>query len=196
MFGTDALVVTVRYLSRQMLDEEYAQYKTGRLNLNPFTYGTRIDNDKGYVPDRFTVFELEVNNIALPKVGLDPRKATLVTDRGARLGSWAVKRGEATNTFEEYYRTRRGAGGNDQDWYRQRISIAERSLYNGDRSVFKGERNRGKLVFELLPEDVRWVQLELRDVVLRFDADGLPMEVRDLAFRFDVSTRIEDVDAR
>ena len=147
------------------------------------------------MPDRFTVFEVEVNNIGLPKVSLDPRKATLVAGRGVTLRSWAVReRGSSQNTFEEYYRARRGAGGNDQDWYRQRIAIAERSLYNGERPVFKGERNRGKLVFQVLPEDVRKVRLELTEFVMAFDADGLPVETRDLRFEFAVSARLGEMD--
>lgn len=183
---TDELVVTVRYLTKQMLNAEYAQYRQGRVNLNPFTYGTQMDNSLGYVPDRFTVFELDVNNIALPKVDVDPRQAILETDQGARLRPWAAKKGEARDTFEEYYRALQGAGGNDQDWFRQRLSIAERALHNGERPVFKGERNRGKLVFEVLPEDVRWVRLVLPEVAVRFDADGLPVEEVELEFVFGV----------
>ena len=66
------------------------------------------------------------------------------------------------------------------------LSIAERALHNGERPVFKGERNRGKLVFEVLPEDVRWVRLVLPEVAVRFDADGLPVEEVELEFVFGV----------
>ena len=190
VFRREDLVVKVRHLSKQVLNAEYAEESAGRINLNPFTYGAQIDPDLGYVPDRFTVFEVEVNNIALPQVQFDPQKAVLVTDRGDRLFSWGSEKGDAAETFEEYYRARRRAGGNDQDWYRRRMAIVERALLRAA-PLFKGQRQQGKVVFRALSENVKQLRLQLRDFITGFDANGLPAKREDLEFRFTVHIRAE-----
>ena len=68
VFRTEGLVVKVAYRSKQALNREYPDAREGRVNLNPFTYGTQMDNDLGYAPDRFTVFEVDFNNIGRPRV--------------------------------------------------------------------------------------------------------------------------------
>ena len=194
VFRTEGLVIKVAYRSKQALNREYPDAREGRVNLNPFTYGTRMDNDLGYAPDRFTVFELDLNNIGRPRVQFAAQDAELVTDRGGRLRPWGTQKGEAVHTFEEYYRARRGPGGNDQQWYRERMAIVEKSLYRGDGPLFKGQRQRGKLVFSLLHPEVASVRLHLRDVVIAFDEHGLPTERIDLEFPFEISVKVEELE--
>lgn len=193
VFRMDGLVVEARYLSRQRLDAEYAKESSGRVNLNPFTYGTRIDNDLGYAPDRFTVFEIEVNNVGRPKVAFDPGQAVLETDRGDRLRPWGIRKGEAAQTFEEYYRAQRNSGGNDQEWYRQRMAIVERDLCRAGPLLFKGQRQQCKLIFDLLHEEVRQVRLQLGGLVIGFDANGLPAGKVEVEFPFAIDIRVEDL---
>ena len=194
VYRTEGLVVKVSYRSKQALNLEYPDAREGRVNLNPFTYGPRMDNDLGYAPDRFTVFEVDFNNIGRPRVRFAAQDAELVTDRGDRLRPWGTQKGEAVHTFEEYYRARRGPGGNDQQWYRQRLAIVEKSLYRGDGPLFKGQRQRGKLVFGLLHPEVASVRLHLREVVLAFDEHGLPTERIDLEFPFEISVEVEELE--
>ena len=193
VFRTEGLVIKVSYRSKQELQAEYPDAHEGRVNLNPFTFGTKMNNDLGYVPDRFTVFELDVNNIGRPLVQLQVENAELITDRGDRLRPWGIQKGEGTDTFEEYYRARRGPGGNDQQWYRERMAIVERSLYRGESPLFKGQRKGGKLVFTLVDEQVRSVRLRLDDVAIDFDEHGLPTKKIDLEFRFQISVDVEPV---
>lgn len=186
-FRTEGLVVRLRYQSRQALNAEFAKESSGPVNLNPFTYGIRIDSDLGYIPDRFTVFDLEIINTGLAKVGFDPRQAKLTTDRGHRLAPWGSRKGSAARTFEEYYRAQRGAGGNEQEWFRQRLALAERSLWPQPTSLFRGQRHRAKLVFDVLDERVRQVSLRLDEVVVGYSAAGLPVVKLDLEFPLTVS---------
>ena len=144
----------------------------------------------GYVPDRFTVFELEINNLSLPRVEFAPGKAVLVTDRGDRLRAWGIKKGEAVETFEEYYRAQRGAGGNEEEWYRQRLALVERGVYQKT-PLFKGQRQRGKVVFAPLASQVQQVRLQLPEVVVGFDATGTPTQKLALEFPFTVKVSLQ-----
>ena len=193
VFRTEGLVIKVSYRSKQELQAEYPDSHEGRVNLNPFTFGTKMNNDLGYVPDRFTVFELDLNNIGRPLVQFGAKDAELITDRGDHLRPWGIQKGDAVDTFEEYYRARRGPGGNDQQWYRERLAIVEKSLYRGEAPLFKGQRKGGKLVFSLVHNEVQWASLHLRDVVIAFDENGLPSETIDLEFRFQISVTVDPI---
>jgi hypothetical protein len=190
VYRQEGLVVKVRYLSTQALNAEYPEPSAARVNLNPFTFGTRMDNDLGYVPDRFTVFEVEIDNLSLPKVEFDPGEAALLTDRGDHLASWGINKGEAAETFEEYYRARRGAGGNEEDWYRQRMAIVERAVCRRN-PLFKGQKQRSKVVFGPLAPQVRQVELELQEFVTGFDAHDSPIKKIDLEFPFVVQVSVQ-----
>jgi len=195
VYRQPGLAVKVRYLATQALNAEYPEQSAGRVDLNPFTFGTRIDNNLGYVPDRFTVFQVEVDNLGLPRVELDPRQARLITDRGDRLEPWGIHKGDATQTFEIYYRSRRGAGGNEEEWYRQRMAIVERAVSTRN-PLFKGQNQRGKVVFDPLAPEVRQVRLQLREFVTAFDAHDTPIKKIDLEFPFTVNNSIRPASAK
>ena len=63
-----------------------------------------------------------------------------------------------------------------------------------DGPLFKGQRQRGKLVFGLLHPEVASVRLHLRDVAIAFDEHGLPTERVDLEFPFDISVEVEELE--
>ena len=176
----------VRYLPDAALNQEYAKDTFREPNLNPFTYGTDRDLDLGYAPPRFTVFRLTVVNQAYPKVLVDPARMVLETDRGERLGYWAVSQREATNSFETYYMQRRGKGGNEDYYYQQRLGLVREALYRRQTFVYQGESYTGKVAFAALAPPVRQVVLRVPDIVLRVDAFDRPTETVEAVFRFSV----------
>ena len=197
VFRKEGLMVKVRYLPDEALNQEYAKQTFREPNLNPYTYGTWRDIDLGYTPMRFTVFQVTVRNIGYGKVLLDPAKTLLLTDRGDRLEYWDVTKRERTNdvrapnNFEEYYRALAGPSGNDQYWYQERIGIVRSSLYHRDKPVFKGQRYSGKLVFAPLHQEVKEVTLVLQGMVIRFDRFGRPAETADIRFPLRVIQEIQ-----
>jgi hypothetical protein len=191
VYRRDGLTVTVRHLTKQALNAEYPEESAARINVNPFTYGTRIDNDLGYAPDRFTVFEIDINNIGLAKVAFQPLLTRMHTGRGDRLEPWVARKADGADSFEQYYRARRGVGGNDQDWFRTRMGIVTRELCCETVPIFKGQRHTCKLVFDTLHPGVYQLLLELRNFVMSYRADGLPGDVVDLSFPFAVQILLD-----
>ena len=190
VFRKPGVTVKVRYLTDDLLNEEYADLTYREPNLNPYTYGTWRDMDLGYTPERFTVFQVTVHNVGYGKVMLDPAQAILTTDRGNRLRYYDVLKREAKNSLEEYYRARTGPSGNEEYWYQERMGTVRASLYRRDKPVFKGQSCSGKLVFDPLHREVKEIKLLLREFVLRFDATGTPVETIDIEYRFIVDQRI------
>ena len=193
VFRKPGVTVKVRYLSDELLNEEYADQTYREPNLNPYTYGAWRDMDLGYTPERFTVFQVTVHNVGYGKVMLDPGKVVLTTDRGDQLRYYDVLKREAKNSFEGYYRARTGPSGNDEYWYQERMGTVRASLYRRDKPVFKGQSYSGKLVFDPLHRDVKKARLLFRDFVLRFDATGTPVEMMDIEYRLKVYQRIVEV---
>lgn len=190
VFTHDGFRLKVRYQSDQELNQEYASDTFREPNLNPFTYGTNRDLDRGYSPPRFTVFQITVVNQAYPKVMVDPAKMVLRTDRGARLRYWAVRQRDADNSFEQYYMQRRGEGGNEDYYYQQRMGLVREALYRRDTFVYQGEQYTGKVVFAALHPDVREIVLEVPGIVLRVDTFDRPTKTVDARFRFAVSQSV------
>ncbi|MEW6755105.1 MAG: hypothetical protein AB1505_29600 [Candidatus Latescibacterota bacterium] len=186
VFEQQGFRLKVRYLSDAELNQEYARDTFRQPNLNPFTYGTDRDLDRGYTPPRFTVFRLTVVNQAYPKVMVDPAQMVLRTDRGERLAYWDVRQRDAANSFERYWMERRGEGGNEEYYFSQRLGLVREALYRRHTFVFQGESYTGKVVFAALHPDVRQVTLEMEGIVLRVDAFDRPAETTAAAFPFTV----------
>ena len=186
VFQRDGFRLKLRFLSDEMLNQEYARHTFREPNLNPFTYGADRDLDRGYAPPRFTVFQLTAVNQSFPKVRIDPAKMTLRTDRGDRYEYWDVRQRDAANSFEAYYRERRGQGGNEDYYYNQRLGLVREALYRRNTFVFQGESYSGKVVFAPLHPEVREVVVEVREIVLRMDAFDRPKETVEAEFRYRV----------
>lgn len=185
-FDQGGLRVTVKHLDDQELNRRYADVSyQGRFSANPFTYGNWRDPKLGYTPNRFTVFEVDVYNPVLPKVELFPSKAVVRTDQGEEYRFYAINREESPNNFEDYYTRGRGAGGNDQYRFDQRMGIVREELYRPDHQVFKGDDYRGFVVFGRLSEEVKGATLWIEDLGVRFDEANHPRETLDVVFHFD-----------
>ena len=186
VFQQEGFRLKLRLLSDQALNQEYAQHTFREPNLNPFTYGRNRDLDLGYSPPRFTVLRMTVVNQSYPKVLVDPAKISLRTDRGEELRYWDVRRGDSENSFEEYYLSRRGHGGNEDYYYAQRIGLVREALYRRQTFVYQGDLYTGKVVFHPLHREAREVVVRVPEIVLRVDAFDRPTETVEAVFRFQV----------
>ncbi len=194
VFQKKGFRLKLHYMSDQELNREYARSTFRDPNLNPFTYGTDRDLDKGYSPPRFTVFQMTVVNQNNSKAMVDPAKMALHTDRSEVFEYWDVLKHDATNSFEQYYLKRRGKGGNENYYFQERMGLVRQDLYRRHVFVFKGEEYSGKIVFAPLHKDVREVKIKVKDIVLQVDAFDRPKETVDAEFRFQVEQKVVSMD--
>ena len=190
VFEQEGFRLKVRYVSDQELNEEYRRYTLREPNLNPFTYGTDRDLDLGYSPPRFTVFQVTAVNQGLPKVMVDPARMTLSTGRGGLHHYWDEQERDADNSFERYYKKRRGEGGNERYYYQERLGLVRQALYRRSTFVWQGDSYSGKVVFAPLHPDVRQVWLSVEGIVLRVDAYDRPTVEVTAVFPFLVSQQV------
>ena len=81
-YQEEGLRIDVRPLSDEDLNRRFPEDSSqGKYSTNPYTYGDWVDPDKGYIPKRFTVFEVSIYNYTHAKVELDPIEVVLLTDR-------------------------------------------------------------------------------------------------------------------
>ena len=179
--------IDIKYMMDRELNEIFPEESSqGAYSHNPYTYGNYVDPVLGYVPSRFTVFQVTVHNRSFAKVELQPLRAFLTTDRpGEVLQPYGVLSGSAPNSFESYYRALRGPSGNEFYRFDMRMGIVRTNNYEVDQKVFKGESYGGFIVFDPQDEEVEKVRLTLEDFTLRFNAFGQPMQTVDIAFDFE-----------
>jgi len=75
VFSKEGLLIRLRHLQDAELNERFPPLYDGR-HINPYTRSD-LDPEKGYIPPRFTVFEVEVINLTYSKIEFDPAKATM-----------------------------------------------------------------------------------------------------------------------
>jgi hypothetical protein len=187
VYVREGLRIRVRHLS----DPELAVQIPGV--ENPYTYHGEVDPARGYVPVRFTVFQVSVNNPTFDKVLLPPEHAQLITDRGRIMRTYELSRAEAQGdplNFETYWLSRGVQSGNAQKLYLNRMGALRGTVYHRDSHVFKGNNYSGKLVFDPLPRGTRSVTLHLEDFVLEFGLYDVPTRVIDLDFEFAVRDEV------
>ncbi|NKB72365.1 MAG: hypothetical protein GKR89_35260 [Candidatus Latescibacteria bacterium] len=187
VLAKEGLRLKVRHESAAALDSQYPDPN------NPFTFRGQVDPDLGYVPPRFTVFQIALNNPTFDKVLLQPEKVTLVTDRGTVMQPYQLTRAEAggdPRNFETYWLSRGVQSGNKQKLYLERMGVLRGAVYHRDSFVFKGNSYSGKLVFDPLPANIRQVTLKVEDFVLEFGIYDIPQTQIDLEFNFDVQGQI------
>ncbi|MBT4501161.1 MAG: hypothetical protein HOC74_25750 [Gemmatimonadetes bacterium] len=178
-FVKERLELAVRPLTVEELNRQLPGRSVGGIeSTNPYTYGDWKDPKTGQIPERFTVFLLKVKNYSYPKVQVDPMMVSLTTDVGMTylpLGKLDLE------TFYRPYIT--GYAGVPFLRFKERESVARATLYPPD-MVFSGQEKEGYLVFPSLHHQVRTVQLNLSDVVLRFDFRDEPLETIDVEYGF------------
>ena len=177
--------IDVQYMTDPALNEMFPDdSKGGELSTNPYTYGDWMDPNVGYVPNRFTVFNIAVYNYTYAKMQLDPLKVILLTDRGGYLESYTVAPVADRKSLEGYHRGLRGISGNEHYRFSKRIGIVRATAYGEDEVIFKGENYSGLVVFDPLHPRVGNVRLILKEFALKFDASGHPIETIDIPFDF------------
>ena len=181
VFAKEGLQIKVRHLQDAELNIQFPGPE------NPFTYRGKVDPQLGYVPLRFTVFQVSLNNPTFDKVLLQPEKAVLITDRGAVMRPYQLTRAEAQGdirNFETYWLARGVQSGNMQKLYLERMGVLRGAVYHRDSFVFKGNSYTGKLVFDPLPQDTERVTLRFEKFVLEFGIYDIPKNQIDLQFAF------------
>jgi len=186
VFELSGLRLRVRPMTDDELNERFAEESNrGKYSVNPYTYGNWVDPRLGYTPNRFTVFDVTVNNRTFPKVKLSPLHATLQTDRGELLHAYGITSSSPYGNFENYYRSRRGQSGNEFYRFELRMGMVRSHNYEEDQPIFKGENYKGLIVFDPVHPETKTVTLSFEDFALRFGSYGQPVESRDLRFEFD-----------
>ena len=187
VFSKEGLQVKVRVLSDEVLNAEVPGPE------NPFTYRNQVDVKLGYMPVRFTVFQVTVLNPTFDKVALYPEKVMLITDRGQILNSYAVSRADAVGdprNFETYFLSRGVQSGNEQKLYLEQMGIVRGSVYHRDSPIFKGRSYTGKIVFDPMPKKTREVRLLIKDFILEFGIYDIPKTLLTMEFPFSVEQGI------
>jgi len=179
--------IEVRFMNEEELNNQFPEESNdGVYSTNPYTYGDWIDPDLGYTPVRFTTFEVALINRTFAKMKIDPTEAILLTDQGEALHSYtfSVAAARFGNSFEDYYRTRRGMSGNEYYRYEMRLGMVRGKNYGLDEIIFRGDSYSGLITFNPLRDDVQRCQLQLNDIIYRFDAFNRPVDITDAYFNF------------
>lgn len=187
-YAHEGLRLRVEHLSAEALDEQIPGVE------NPYVY-RQVDYDQGFVPQRFTIFQVTLNNPTFDKVLVEPHRCYLVTDQGKVLRPYVLTRTDAAGdprNFETYWLSRGVQSGNAQKIYLERMAVLRGSIYQPNSFVFKGNTYSGKLAFDPLPIDTEEVVLHVDHLVLEFGIYDVPKTQTDLEFRFAVDSRIVD----
>ncbi len=180
--------ISIKYMTDAELNELFPeQSNQGVYSTNPYTFGNWVDPSLGYTPNKFTVFQISIVNRSFAKMSLDPRSCELYTDLGEVFYSYTTSVAAARhgNSFEEYYKTRRGQSGNEHYRYEMRLGMVRGKNYGLDEMVFRGDSYSGLVTFDALRPDVKKVRIVLNDIVYRFDAFNRPSDMVTVYYDFD-----------
>ena len=195
VFTKEGAIIKVRLLSDAELNERFPLGPDGRF-VNPYSY-RKNDPVLGYVPPRFTVFDVTVINETYSKILFDPAKALLIDDKRKEFRYYDGAR-DATdllggNTFATYFGLTSGRSGNELQLNMERRGLINKTIYQRNRLVFKGDRRTGLLVFDPLTDNTRQIRLLLKEFVLVFDLHGDPEKYVDVEFVFDIEQRVVEI---
>lgn len=184
VWQSDGVKIEVEQLTDPMLNALFPEISNkGEFSTNPYTYGNWMDMEKGYTPAKFTVFNIRVFNYTQPKVELDPRKIELRLDNGGVLKSYGLDQYDDPPNMERYLIANQGSSGNERRRFKDKIGKAKQTMFILD-PVFKGKTTEGLIVFDPLPPEIKTLDVVLRDVVLKYDANDWPFDVRTLVIPF------------
>jgi hypothetical protein len=184
-YRVDRLEIRLRPFTVEMLDRKFDEKREGfyqlppnRLTVNPFTFGAWSPPEGKRAPERFTVFLLQIQNYAFPKVLVDSRSITLESGNGRTYSALRL-----SALMEYYYPYAVAYAGNTYQRFEERADILRRAMYQ-DEMVFSGQEAEGFLIFPPLHTDVSEFTVWLRAVTLRFDYRDEPVEAVDIPYRF------------
>ena len=176
-YDLDRLAITLR----PMTDEEMNRLASpsGDESVNPYTFGDLVKPGETWTETRFPVFRLQVANYQFPKVRIDPVSSQISA------GNHRVYAPLSFSDLYDYYRAHwLGRTGQGRVEFRDRTDMLNRTLFADD-FIFSGSDADGFVVFPRLDDDVRQIQVSLRDIAVRFDYTDEPVESIDLTFEFD-----------
>ena len=175
-FTRDRLSINLK----PMTDDELNRLSAASADpsLNPYTFGTWKAPGDEHTPARFTVFRLKVNNYQYPKIQIDPLEASISTTNSRYYESLSYA--DLYNYYRAFWLGRTGQG---RQAFQTRTDALKRTLYS-DALIFSGNEEQGFLVFPTLHDDVRDIDVLIKNVALRFDYANEPIETLDLSFSF------------
>lgn len=179
--------IEVKYITDYQLNNfEFPEdSKGGFYSKNPYTYGDWVDPQKGYTPQRFTVFKVTVYNYSSSKINIDPEEAILETDRGDKLRAYGRDKKDAKyQSIEEYFLKRKGASGVDDDVFESRMGIVRRTLLTYGKPIYAGDYREGFIIFDPIDESVDRIKLTLRKFILGYSETNEPDKFADYSFYF------------
>ena len=195
VFSKEGAMIKTRLLTDAELNRRFPRSNDGHF-VNPYSRAEK-DPAKGYVPPRFTVFDVTIINETYAKIEFDPAKTVLITDDQEEFRYYDAGREGANplggNSFNKYYRIEAGRTGNELQLNMERRGLINRSIYHRHRPVFKGDQRAGLLVFDPLSEDAAEIRLEVKEFVLSFDANGNPEETVDVEFTFSLDQQVVEL---
>ena len=194
VFSKEGLLIRLRHLQDAELNERFPPLYDGR-HINPYTRSD-LDPEKGYIPPRFTVFEVEVINLTYSKIEFDPAKAKMESG-GETYRYYDPGREGAVvlggNSFTKYYKMELGTSGNEREINLERMGIIYKTVFHRHRPIFREDRQKGMLVFDPLQLGNEELVLTFYEFVISFDASGNPEETIDVEFRFAVDQGVLEV---
>ena len=91
MYDIGESTIAVRYMKEAELNALFPEESLlGEYSTNPYSYGNWTDPNLGYIPNRFTVFEVSIINRDFAKMKIDPSEAILMTDLGETYHSYTT----------------------------------------------------------------------------------------------------------
>ena len=187
IFDIGGSAVQVISMTEQALNALFpTESAQGMYSTNPYTYGNWVDPNLGYIPIRFTTFQVSLLNRNFAKMKIDPVEAVLLTDQGELFHSYtfSVAAAKYGNSFEDYYRTRRGMSGNDYYRYEMELGMVRGKNFGLDEVIFRGDSYTALITFDPLRDDVQRIQLQINDIIYRFDAFNRPVDVTTANFTY------------
>ncbi len=178
-FVQDRLEVNLKPMTDEELNRQFFNNsQDGPKSTNPYTFGNAVFWASNQEKQRFSVFKLSVKNYAYPKVKIDPSKIVLKASNKRQY--WSLN----FEQLDTYYRPYAiGYRGNEYSRYQERRDLLRRTMFKSE-EIFSGQEAEGFLVFPALHPDVSRVEVEVNDVVLRFDFRNEPVETTNLSYEF------------
>ena len=178
-FVQDRLEVNLKPMTDEELNRQFFNNsQDGPKSTNPYTFGNAVFWASNREKQRFSVFKLSVKNYAYPKVKIDPSKIVLKASNKRQY--WSLN----FEQLDTYYRPYAiGYRGNEYSRYQERRDLLRRTMFKSE-EIFSGQEAEGFLVFPALHPDVSGVEVEVNDVVLRFDFRNEPVETTNLSYEF------------
>ena len=179
-YTRDRLTITLQPMTDGQLNRQFASVsQQGAHSSNPYTFGNWHPTGDSWTPPRFAVFLVTVSNYQYPKVLIDGLQATITTTNNRRYQ--AMSYGQMDEYFQAYWLGRTGQGRAE---YESRGDLLKRTLL-GRQIIFSGQEKQGYVVFPVLNDDVKKLQVRLSGIVLRFDYADQPLEQIDLNYQFE-----------